>query len=226
MSDTLLHAPWALRDVPDVEALCRGVLRELSAGLAQPLERADRDEALGFLLGEAHIQETKWVSKGFDRRAGYVFRPWLYVQLSSRLIDHWRWFYGRHGEKRVFDERLLDADGGVGDGAAPVDRPDPAVAEGAADDAGLRAFPRAWTDVEGDRRVVRPVGGLGLREGAGGAGGDPGPGGRASGRAAGAAAGAGGGASAGLDDCAAYGWSHMTGSTGSQIKANVDEALA
>lgn len=122
----MLRGTWALRDVVDVESLCRGVLADAMRKQALSFERADYDEMLAHLLSQVVIEEIKFVAKGFDRRPGYLFRPWLYVQLRSRLIDFVRFWFGRKGERRVVDYRLAgaarDDDGDAGedrlDGAA------------------------------------------------------------------------------------------------------------
>src|SRR5438128_239597 len=51
----MLPAVWAIDGVPDLELLCRGVLREQSAKSGVVLEPADFDEWLAFLLGEVHV---------------------------------------------------------------------------------------------------------------------------------------------------------------------------
>lgn len=48
----MLPAIWALRDVDDVEGLCRGVLTEVGrrSAVLDQLSDADYDESLSFLL--------------------------------------------------------------------------------------------------------------------------------------------------------------------------------
>lgn len=172
MSDTLLPTVWTLRDVTDVEQLCRGVLGR--AGAHTTFRSCDFDESLAFLLGEVHIQDLRFVAKGYDRRAGYLFRPWLFNQLSSRLIDHWRSFYGRRGEKRVVDHRIVeqlhrsDFDEWRDEPEHLDDRGERRLGEVAAEVA--VDGPETRTDAylgflaEGDRPVLRQVGGVGVEE--------------------------------------------------------------
>lgn len=169
-----LHGVWAITEagtptlplarggVPDVEALCRGVIRSLTS--ADPLPLDDELETLSQLF-----EQTVKLQAAYDpTKAGILFRPWLYSELQRDAIDFWRTFYGRKGEKRVADSRRLDAaarDAGVDDGAPGMDRPDPASEAGEDGAPGDRAFPREWTDLSRDRRADRPVGGLRRGEG-------------------------------------------------------------
>lgn len=176
-SDRMLPDVWPLHDVADVEALCRGVIAERTGdhGRRYGLESCDFDEALAFLLGEVVVLE-----RVYDfTRAGIQFRPWLYVRLGWKLIDFWRSFYGRHGEKRVFDERVADAEHDVGaDGwrVDPVDqvederdrfgdRLDQALAEGAVDSEEARTDAFLGFLAEPDRGVLREIGRVGVDAG-------------------------------------------------------------
>jgi hypothetical protein len=114
---TMLAGVWALRDVSDVEALCRGVLGESLRRASVELEPADFDESLAFLLGQTVELERK-----FDGRPGIKFRPWLYNELRRDLIDYWRSWYGRSGQKRVPED---DPNAPVGGDHTGIDPPDP-----------------------------------------------------------------------------------------------------
>jgi hypothetical protein len=159
----MLGGTLALRDVPDVEGLCRGVLDEVCRREKVVLEDADFDEALAFLLGEIVIVERR-----FDPTRGVPFRPYAYGTLRFRLIDFFRSFYGRSGQHRVLaeGEGALVEDGDDGDRrAAPGrgDRLDGAHARGAGDgaDDGSLAYRRLLESR--DRTLLREVRRLGLR---------------------------------------------------------------
>lgn len=164
------HTDGRLEIVDNVEALCRRVLK-LSAPNRHPelletppLEPADWDESLAYLLGQVFVLLERYRPR--DRRS--VLGAWLKQELRWDLLDYWEARYGRNGERRVFDARIVDA--GVDDGDPGLHRPDEPAASGAADPAGDRAFPREWTDAVGDRGGARPAEGLGVEQGGGGAG--------------------------------------------------------
>lgn len=174
--------------VADVEALCRGVIRELTAAK----QMSDADE----LLTLSHLFETVLIKtpKYDPGRAGILFRPWLHTAMQRAAIDFWRTFHGRKGEKRVADDRLLQSarrdSGLLDDRDHGVDRSDRPAEEGPDGTPGDRAFPREWADLPGDRPfvVAAPVGGLGRDEGVGDPGCVGGGGVEAGGRDVGAAA--------------------------------------
>lgn len=89
--------------VPNVEAICRGVLNRRAKSLARPLTPSEYDDSLGYLLGEAAIQALR-----FEPRPGIELGPWLARMLSLRVIDHWRQVYGHQGQKRVVDIEALE----------------------------------------------------------------------------------------------------------------------
>lgn len=111
------------QQVLNVEALCRAVLNRTAARLTRPLEPAEYDEALLFLLGEVVvIALQRWP----PRRAKYpVLGAYISIALPSALIDHFRWYYGRDGHKRVavLAQAAQSDSGSDGDGVnvEPVD---------------------------------------------------------------------------------------------------------
>ena len=170
----MLPAVWTLRDVIDVEALCRGVIRELT-GARSPdrttrpgdwLEPIDYETSLAFLLGEAHVQEQVFLRRALDKKPGIVFRPWLYQQLRSRLIDEWRSprMFGRDGKHRVqpvpaTDERdddwHVDQRDPLDDDVTGANRLERVIAELTVDPPDPGSVLVRWALTEGDRDVVR-----------------------------------------------------------------------
>lgn len=188
--------------VGNTEGLCRGVLKELTRGLSEPVEDADWVDSLGFLLGETVVLAAKY-PRG---RPGFVFRAWLYQRLCWALIDHWRRTWGRHGEKRVADLRKLEdvyRQAGVDDGDRPAARLEQAAGgDGLDSQDALR-----WLFADGDREDVEPDGGSRRDATTAAEGCDGGAGVGAVGRAVGAVAGSSRGASP-WRDCVTCGWRH------------------
>lgn len=152
--------------VDDVEALCRGVIREITG--ANPLSADDVEQMLSELLTQVVVLTRK-----YDRaRAGIVFRPWLYRELRWAGIDYLRGWFGRRGEKRVIDERVGESglrDSGLDDGAHGADRLDGAASSGASDSPQDRASDLGWLYARGDRATLREERRMGFDEGAGAA---------------------------------------------------------
>lgn len=122
MLDRTLSTVWVLRgrDVPslagtsrdhvavveDVETLCASIVVAQSRSDAPyaPREMSDLYEALAFLLGR-----TFEVLPRYDHTRGRRihdpwtggFKAWLHDELTCDLIDQWRSWFGRHGQKRV-----------------------------------------------------------------------------------------------------------------------------
>lgn len=156
--------------VYNVEALCRGHLRRLSAGVTPPLGPADYAESLGFMLGEVIVL----AEQKYDPARASSLGEFLNARMPGVLIDYWRRFYGRKGERRVYDLRRLEraagdsaetADG-FDHGDLGVDRPNDSLAGGADSAQGAWALPREWTESDGDGGTVRPAQGLGAGPGA------------------------------------------------------------
>jgi hypothetical protein len=201
----MLLAVWSLRDVIDVEALCRGVIRDLTGARSTDrttrpgdwLEPCDYQVSLAFLLGEVVVQEQRWLEKGLDEKPGdergpILFRPWLYQQLRSRLIDEWRSprMFGRHGQHRVAPVdrlvRTVDRDGGPVATDLRADRLHGAAGGDAAD----RTDADRWLRADGDLDTVGVERGEGRVVGAAAAGIDDRPGAGARGPVGRAVAGA------------------------------------
>jgi hypothetical protein len=159
-----------LRDdeiVEDVESLVWGVIGRTPT--TRDLSDADRDELFSALLERTVVLTRKYDPSRDDprRRAPLQFRPWLFQRLRLAAIDELRHWHGRQGQKRVFDERLLDAARrrvGVDDGDPGVDRPDPATSEDASFAGALRTLPPRRTNALGDRERARLLRGLGVHE--------------------------------------------------------------
>lgn len=171
MPELMLQSRWELRDVPDVERLCRAVIREQTGAShdrggdrgrgpngARPgngtrirLELADHDEALAYLLGEVVTLERRYVH--FE---GGSFRGYLFYRLRFAFKDWLRSFYGRHGQHRLIAPELAVRPRDLRVAGEPVD-------DSAAD----------WADDLGglyggaDRGVDGPVGVVGARPGEG-----------------------------------------------------------
>lgn len=90
--------------VRNVEALARSVLNRLA--VARPLEPADYDEALAFLIGEAYvIAAERWP----PRRDRYpVLGAYLSVALPTALIDYLRKVAGRDGTRRALSREAFE----------------------------------------------------------------------------------------------------------------------
>lgn len=135
----LLPAVWTLRDVPDVEGLCRGVVAEKMhawraySGRPQP-EPVELEDVLLYLLEQVLVLERVYVAA-----PGIAFRPWLYQRLRFRILDYWRREFGRRGEKRIIS---LDAPVGAteNDGDPGPTRLDLLAAGRAEDDPTPRAL--------------------------------------------------------------------------------------
>jgi len=162
---TLRHQPTG-HTVENVEALCRKVLDAAAGGLRSRLEASDYAESLAFLLGQTAVLLDRYNPRDDRSSLG----GWLKQELRWDLLDYWEAWYGRSGEKRVFDSRLLEAgarDAGVDDGDPGMDRPGSPAAEGAGDDPGAWTFPRGWLDPDGDRGGGRLLEGCPVGEGGG-----------------------------------------------------------
>lgn len=192
--------------VRNVEGLCRSVLNRFAAAVTPPLEPAEYDDSLRHLLGAVvELATTK-----YDPGRGGAVGDYLYARLPGVLIDYWRGWHGRNGEKRILDARAIEQalrDAGVDDGDSGVRGRGGAAGEGAADADADRTFPREWAELPGDRGADGPVGGLGIDAGAGGGGRAARAGAAEGGRAGGQATRACGGAAAFLD-CGTCGWRH------------------
>lgn len=138
--------------VDDVEALCRGVIDRVAT--SRDLSPADREELLSHLFERVVVLQRSYDP---DRR-GILFRPWLYRNLQLDAIDFLRAWLGRRGEKRVVDERVLNAGRGpeLADGGGSFDTgPDIAAAEAEQLHGGGRVIPRAWLHPPRDRAATR-----------------------------------------------------------------------
>ena len=146
-SPQMLPSLWAVRDVADVEMLCRGALAEQLRRTNVDPSPTDYDEALAYLLGEVVVLEQR-----FEERPGIQFRPWLYSMLRRRVIDYWRSWYGRNGQHRIIDQRPAEqgrADRleaiGSSDGIVDTDGPRPDRLDGAVA-RGEGGSPEDWPD--------------------------------------------------------------------------------
>lgn len=124
----MLPAVWQLERhgqvVDNVEGLCRAVLNRAASRLQQPLEDADYQESLAFLLGEVVvITEERWP----PRRDRYPsLGAYLSIALPTALVDHWRSVYGRNGMKRVLPADALEQaarDRGADDSGGAISEP-------------------------------------------------------------------------------------------------------
>ena len=163
----MLPTPWILSDGSSAEAICRGVLVAAIRGGSAPRDFQDADfaESLGFLLGETFVLIRQFDSgRGNARRLG----AYLYDRLRYRLIDYWRSWYGRNGQKRVADlsfhaQAVADAGGdgifALEDGGDPCGDP---LGGAAAGDSPDSPDAGGWLDAEADRRdagAARDAGG-------------------------------------------------------------------
>lgn len=166
MTGSMLPTVWAVRDVTDVESLCRGVIARQRAAAPQDFSPADFDETLGWLLGEVIVLEAR-----FEQRPGIIFRPWLFQRLCWAVIDHWRSFYGRNGQHRVPPLPPIEGDDDSWDveqrdpmdddrsGASRLER---VVAEFTVDPPDARDVALRWVLTDGDREALRTQRRLGL----------------------------------------------------------------
>lgn len=167
-SPQMLSRTWTLRDVEDVEMLCRGALAEMLRRCNLDLEPVDYDDTLAFLLGEVVTLERRFDAKVAEK-PGLIFRPWLFQQVKSRAVDYWRSWFGRQGQKRPpTGEGNSD---GEGEGWY-VDTPDPhddpadrglgrAAREITEDGPEARTDALRWVLDEGDRAALQPLRRLG-----------------------------------------------------------------
>jgi hypothetical protein len=153
--------PRRLRDdeiVEDVESLVRGVIGRLAT--TRELSEADRDELFGHLLERVVVLTAKYdrarVTPG--RKVPLLLPGWLFRELRLDAIDFLRQWHGRQGQKRVVDERLLDAarrDGAGDDAGDPrADGREHPSAAGADDDERDRTVPLDWLYARGDRTAA------------------------------------------------------------------------
>ena len=146
-----------LRDdevVEDVESLVRGVIGGLRT--TSPLSPADHDELMGALFEQVVVLTRSYDGGRVGGRV--VFRAWLFRELRFDAIDFLRSWLGRQGQKRVFDERVLDAgrrDTGLDDDGDPAaDRLRGSAGERADGDERDRTVPVAWLHFGGDREAA------------------------------------------------------------------------
>lgn len=174
--DRTLPTVWVLRgaDVPalaatasrahvvvvdDVELLCASIVVDQSRSDAPyvPGELADLYEALGFLLGRVVELLPR-----YDPARGRVvydpwtqgFKAWLHSELGLDLIDQWRSWYGRNGQKRLPSAARVNTEEADG-------REDPYDGRSGRERRSRGALPA----VEGDRRDARGDALRGLLEG-------------------------------------------------------------
>lgn len=162
--------------VPDVERLCSSIVVDQSRSDAAYVarERSELYDSLGFLLGQAWL-----VFPDYDPTRGRAvhdpyaggFKGWFHLELTRDLIDHWRSWYGRYGQKRVASTDLEVSVAGRDDehdGRSFRERRSRgALATPAGDrrDAGADDLGRLLES--GDRAVLREVEALGLGSPAG-----------------------------------------------------------
>jgi hypothetical protein len=169
-SPQMLPRLWAVRDVADVEMLCRGALAELLRRTNVTLEAVDYDATLAFMLGEVVVLEARFAEK-IKAKPGLIFRPWLYQQVTGKAIDHWRSWFGRQGQKRLPDTSAVSPTEDD-DGSWCIDQPDPhddpadrglgrAAREIAEDGPETRTDALRWVLDEGDRAALQPLRRLG-----------------------------------------------------------------
>src|SRR6266511_2760899 len=98
--------PRALRPhevVTNVEELCIGVIELQSRKLKEPLQNDDYLLSLEHLFERVVVVLPRYAPP--PDRPGLQFRPWLFNELRWDLVDFWRSWFGRHGEKRIVDQR-------------------------------------------------------------------------------------------------------------------------
>ena len=92
----LPHAE-ALRDVPDVELLCRGVIAtKRKAGALRELTDDEYDELLLDLLTALYE-----IERDYDPARGVAFRSYAFWKLGLFVIDRIRKIEGRKGQRRA-----------------------------------------------------------------------------------------------------------------------------
>jgi hypothetical protein len=195
--DRTLPAVWVLHgaDVPalaavvsrsrvvvcdDVELLCASIVVEQSRldESYVPTETSDLYEALGFLLGRVvevlpRYDPTKGRRIHDPWTAG--FRAWLHNELAFDLIDHWRSWFGRFGQKRMpmylDDVDMMRRESNFGeeyDGRGGRERRSRgALTKGASDSGDVGGDALRGLLEGGDREVLREVEALGLGAAAG-----------------------------------------------------------
>ena len=162
----------------DVETLCASIVVEKERGAESyiPHESADLYEALGFLLGRTiEVLPRYDPTKGRRLHDPWTggFKAWLYDELAYDLIDHWRSWNGRNGQKRMLPtgRSLIDHDGGVEsasgsdvhDGRSQRERRSRgALAEDQSDSGDVGGDALRGLLEGGDRAVLREVAALGL----------------------------------------------------------------
>lgn len=172
--------------VTDVEVLCSSIVvdqtrRQQSA----PLSLHDLHESLGFLLGQVPVLLATYdPARGRQIHDPYAggFKGWLHLELTRDLIDYWRSFWGRHGQKRVMDPLPIHDEEGherpvIWDPIDPIDpieygsdaRTDRLVAavEGITTDDPDHWFAgRGWAHLRRDRKAAWEEQAVGFREAA------------------------------------------------------------
>jgi DNA-directed RNA polymerase specialized sigma24 family protein len=168
---TLLGRTWALWDVEDVEALCRGVLASTKAATLPPCEFED---ALADLITEAWI-----LSEQFDPARTSSFSTYAFRLLKLRAADGAR---RKYRTRWVFKDRVyererpavfsLDAETGMGGQDPRHGRPghtDRVTGELARAYAERSSDPQADCDPDleriltgGDRQIARDLDELGI----------------------------------------------------------------
>jgi hypothetical protein len=153
--------PRPLREdevVEDVEHLVWGVIGRTPT--TRDLSNADVEELFSALLERVVVLQRKYDPNRDDprRRAPLQFRPWLYQRLRLAAIDELRFWLGRQGQKRVFDERLLLAarrDAERADRSSPsLAGPHGAATEGADELDRDRTVPVDWIYARRDRTAA------------------------------------------------------------------------
>jgi hypothetical protein len=94
--------------VEDVETLCASIVADQDKRSAGGLEMCDLYESVGYLLGQVvELLPTYDPTRGRQVHDPYDggFKGWLHLELTRDLIDHWRSWFGRAKQKRVFDPR-------------------------------------------------------------------------------------------------------------------------
>jgi hypothetical protein len=148
-----------LRDVYDLERLCHVIVDATARGRGQPLQRADREEAIAFLLSESYVLAGAYDAS--REATGATFRGFLIQRLRWRISDHINGPYGTRREPRLGQGWLVDLHAGA-DSPGGGDPLDEALGREPChiDDDWAEAL--GGVHAPGDRDVVRALAGYGL----------------------------------------------------------------